>query len=336
MTSRIRVLQVIPDGSGGAHDHAAVLAREWTQLGLDSATLAGKDFHTTAPSQHGDVDVIFLHMSAYGYARWGLCFWIPRLLSRLKRNAPALRIVTLFHEVATSGPIPTTAFWSSFAQKAISAQIAGLSDAVVTNSSDHGRSLREIGVVLDIRVWPVFSNVGELREPPAFARRADRVILFGSESVRRWATQPLSAQAWRSIRVLGPIVEVGTGRPVLDAQPGVEWRGELASEAVSDLLSQAKFGLVCHPGWSLSKSGTFAAYAAHGCIPLVSWPAGSEPDGLTVGAEFLATENANSVDPALLPRVSENIWTWYQGHTAGVQAGLFSELIRSILTQDRR
>jgi hypothetical protein len=247
----------------------------------------------------------------------------------VRRRHPGVRVVTLFHEVATSGYPWTTAFWSSFGQKAIARRLAGLSDAIVTNSRYHKQAIEALGIDREIICGPVFSNVGELTANPAQGGRTHAAVLFGSEPLRRQALRRSPPAAWRRLRAFGDIIEIGSGGRVGRAEDGFEWRGELPPADLSRVLSRAKFGIVGHEGICLAKSGSFAAYAAHGCAPIVAQPAGAEGDGLIIGRHMFDAHDMGAVTEGAVARVGQAVFDWYQDHTVAMQAETFMKLLIS-------
>jgi len=68
--------------------------------------------------------IILLHYVGYGYARKGCPFWLLKGIKNWKLNDPANKLITLFHEVAASGPPWKSVFWLSKIQKHIAGKVS--------------------------------------------------------------------------------------------------------------------------------------------------------------------------------------------------------------------
>jgi hypothetical protein len=66
---------------------------------------------------------ILLHYVGYGYAQRGCPVWLVDGLQRWKSLFPKRSLVTMFHEIAASGPPWTSAFWLSPLQKSLAARL---------------------------------------------------------------------------------------------------------------------------------------------------------------------------------------------------------------------
>jgi hypothetical protein len=80
----------------------------------------------------------------------------------------------------------------------------------------------------------------------------------------------------------------------------------------------------------LGKSGIFAAYCAHGLLPINQRRADHPVDGLVVGLNYwvptIATEHQE------LSAIAQQAHTWYQSHSLAAQAKAFIQcLSRDVL-----
>ncbi|WP_043998980.1 hypothetical protein, partial [Microcystis aeruginosa] len=65
----------------------------------------------------------------------------------------------------------------------------------------------------------------------------------------------------------------------------------------------------------LGKSTVFAAYAAHGLVPVLTDYNPSEADGVENNKHYLvADENLSSLDLTQLQQIADNAHRWYQDH----------------------
>jgi hypothetical protein len=98
-------------------------------------------------------------------------------------------------------------------------------------------------------------------------------------------------------------------------------KGVLPQGAVSELLQCTRFGFVAYPLDFIGKSGVFAAYAAHGVVPIVLSDRQGAFDGLQAARHFLdglrLGTGAGAQDLALVQR---KLFTWYTSHSLKAQA----------------
>ena len=98
-------------------------------------------------------------------------------------------------------------------------------------------------------------------------------------------------------------------------------KGVLPQGAVSELLQRARFGFVAYPPDFIAKSGVFAAYAAHGVVPIVISEKRGAADGLQPARHFLdglrLETGAGAQDLASIQR---ELFSWYTSHSVKVQA----------------
>ncbi|HEY9646000.1 MAG TPA: glycosyltransferase family 1 protein [Chroococcidiopsis sp.] len=296
---------------------------------------------------------VLLHYVGYGYAQRGCPTWLVDGLERWRSQTPKARLVTMFHELYASGPVWTSAFWLSLVQQQLATRLAKLSDRALTSTEIVTPILqRMVGPQQQTTVstLPVFSTVGELAQPRPLAERPRRLVVFGSSGVRRRVYQSgygaLSAAA-KSLEI-ETIYDIGapTGLEIdhVDGVPIVKL-GKCSAAEVSHRLQQAIAGFLDYPPALLAKSTIFAAYAAHGVIPIVHTATPSvRIDGLEAGKHYwvvtpsaaaslaasLATSRAASPEstPGLNQSTGEAIayqaHQWYQTHALPTQAALFA------------
>ena len=277
-------------------------------------------------------DYIVLHYVGYGFEKRGCPSWLLAGLRRLKHLNPQMRLVTMFHELYAFGKPWQSSFWTSPMQRRICGELARLSDEVVTSREDSAVILRRMSGRRDVHNLPIFSNVGEPKSRTPFGARAERMVIFGGEG---WRTRALSedreeirlaCQTWG----VKEILEIGTGEtPNCDLGVPVRKLGALAAEEVSAILAEARFGFVSYPSSYLEKSGIYAAYAAHGVIPVLPERSMVENTlGVKAGRHFL---NANSGEKSELyfEEMSDQVYSWYQSHTVAKHAEVFAKLLNS-------
>jgi len=219
-----------------------------------------------------------------------------------------------------------SSFWLSPVQRLIARGILDASSYGVATTELYRDRLLEWNPRARIAAVPVFSNVGEPEHvAPPGARRSSAVV-FGLAGVEDRLFRDLRPQLECAIVRLGieEITDIGprvSKPPTCLAGVPVTSRGALPPFAVSELLRQARFGLVAYPLHVLAKSSAFAAYAAHGTVPVVFAPRRGSFDGLQIGRHFLDGLRLKAVvDMDEHAMIQSELSTWYEGHSVKAQA----------------
>ena len=172
--------------------------------------------------------------------------------------------------------------------------------------------------------------------PPPCARGATAVV-FGLAGVEDRFFGTYRSQIERIISALGieTIFDVG---PRLSAMPRtlagalVISKGVLPQRAVSELLLRTKFGFVAYPLDFIAKSGRFAAYAAHGVVPIVFSEKQGAFDGLQPSQHFLdGLRLGTGAGAQDLASIQRKLFTWYTSHSLTVQADFLVNSISRVL-----
>lgn len=334
-----RVIQIVPHLPPvvcGVGDYALRLASALSGQGIETAFIAadGNAQPLAEPSitnlpartasalrgvlEHSRAATVLLQFSGYGYADRGLCWWLPAGLRQWLGGGADRRLVTVFHELYATGPIWRSSFWTAWPQREIARRIARLSDAAFVTSQTGQETLARLRPDLGATVLPVFSNIGELPDPAPLHLRGDAAIVFGSAGPRRRAYEalaPLGPEFGQSLRRMGVarIIDIGGGAVAPQQLGGlpVEPRGILPAPEVSDLLAQARVGLLAYSSHVITKSGIFAAYLAHGVLAVNAPMGGALPSDLRAGREFARPQDiaAPGFDPEAVARTGHR---WYQ------------------------
>jgi hypothetical protein len=267
----------------------------------------------------GPADAVLLHYANYGYQRRGCPLWLAEGLARGRR-----RIVTLFHEVWASGPPWRSSFWLLPAQRRLAAMLARRSMALVTSLERYGEMVRPWAQGREIVVLPVFSTVGEPAEAPPFGERARRIVVFGGAGVRGRAYGRFLPALAGAIRALAAeeVCDVGPPVPLPAEIGGVPVRplGVLPPGEVSALLLGSAAGFLAYPPAFLPKSTIFAAYCAHGALPVCAWDRHPRDGAPAAGQHYWA----GSGDPQAIAAAAGD---WYAGHSLERQAETFRRLL---------
>jgi len=271
---------------------------------------------------------VVLHFSGYGYQKRGVPVWLVQGLQNWSRRARRVPLLTIFHELYATGRPWQSSFWVSPLQKHIVRSILNLSSAAVTPTDLYRKRLSEWrdGNAIKITSMPVFSNVGEPGCGPAPCARTAAAVVFGLSGVEDYVFGIYRPEIERIISALGieKIFDVG---PRLSAMPRtlagapVISKGVLPQDAVSELLQRARFGVVAYPLDFIAKSGVFAAYAAHGVVPIVLSDKQGIFDGLEPARHFLdGLRLRAAADCQHLASIQRELFSWYTSHRLKVQA----------------
>lgn len=261
-----------------------------------------------------------LHYVGYGYAHRGCPFWLVDALEGWKR-ATRRSLIVLYHEVFATGPIWSSAFWVNPLHKWLAGRLARLADARRITTTISLGELRETlrrGEDLPTAVAPVFSTLGEPTEVAPLAARERQAIVFGSPPVRAEVYASVNALRMFCRRHgLERVIDVGMPLPGGARIEGVETQeaGPLSAPEASALFSRSQVGYFNYPAPHLGKSTIFAAYCAHGLVP-VTFPGNiAAADGLRAGEHFLVDGDGSGLET-----VAAAARAWYQGHRLEVHA----------------
>ncbi|OPF20323.1 hypothetical protein B1L04_02690 [Microcystis aeruginosa KW] len=157
-----------------------------------------------------------------------------------------------------------------------------------------------------------------LKERPPY------LIVFGSKHNRPLVYTKFSKNLLKACRALGieRIYDVGYPCDLSTTEgqfKGIEIipMGFQPHQVVSELMLTSRGGFLDYSRFprDLGKSTVFAAYAAHGLVPVLTDYNPSEADGVENNKHYLvADENLSSLDLTQLQQVADNAHRWYQDH----------------------
>ncbi len=317
----MRIVQItprLPPPAEGVGSYALALAGALEGRGIATRFLAATEIPRRADAlaaflESERPDAVLLHYANYGYQSRGCPVWLVDGLDRWRG-----RLVTFFHEVWASGPPWRSSFWLQPVQRRLAARLVRRSASLATSLEIYRGLLR----TRNVEVLPVFSTVGEPAEVPPLGERARRIVVFGGEGVRRRAWGPFLPSLAEAVRSLQAeeICDVGAPVEVPAAVDGAPVRrlGPLSGEEVSALLLGSAAGFLAYPPDFLPKSTIFAAYCAHGVLPVCAW----DRDGAAPPAP--PYWRRGSGDPQAVAAAARE---WYAGHTLERQAERFRALL---------
>jgi hypothetical protein len=290
-----------------------------------------------------------LQFVGYGYQNRGCPVWLLNGLSAwLGRQAAegdqraalgqsasgARRLVTMFHELYAFGPPWRSSFWTSPVQRWIAKSLAQASEHCFTNLNVNARTLAKLTSRKDrhFTVLPVFSNVGEPAQLPSWGERQPKMVVFGSAAWRRKAYQECKHDLEKACHHMGlnEIVDIGAPTNLQELPVRVSGRGILSAAETSREMLSARAGFFAYPINCLGKSGIFAAYAAHGLVPVTFEGNKMENgDGLVLGEHFLSAAGVSGMAGSRFDEVGRRVHQWYSAHTIESQANGFQRRLQN-------
>lgn len=280
---------------------------------------------------------IILHYSGYGYSRKGVPFWLLKTVREWKKESPHTKLLIIFHEL-WADPIPFgSAFWLHPFQKKIVQELYELSDRVLVTTDETAARLRLLvpWSKTEIDVIPIPSVVGEPKEVSPVLSRSPKAVVFGAPSRRSSIYSVVSSKLVQTLDALGiqEIIDIGEESiaPKAWHHFRVSTLGPLSAEKVSEILSDARVGLIYYPPSLLFKSSVFAAYSVHGLLPVVIPEAiDVRPTGWDAPPAFYINAKKVQVAPDHIDSIVKQARKWYQSHALSyhqewVKENLFRE-----------
>lgn len=357
----IQIVPGLPPVINGVGDYALNLARQLRQdSGTQTRFIVGTsdwigvpnltDFSISQLSKRSPATLyallaqqtastVILHYVGYGYAKRGCPGWLVDGLLRWKAGSSKARLITMFHEIAASGPPWTSAFWLSDLQHQLAKRLVLLSDRIFTSKRSYAEILQSYAPkrFMTIPTLPVFSTVGEPQNPSSLSKRTRRLVIFGGYSNRTKVYKDSLEELYQICKYLNikQIFDIG---PLLDSLPAnidavpITTAGCLPSEEISAILSDSIAGFFnYHPAF-LGKSTIFAAYCAHRVIPISATMTNLPEEGLQPGKHYALPDqyNTEKKDTVLMQSIADHAYTWYQAHSLSAQAKAYYTLLSDL------
>jgi hypothetical protein len=276
---------------------------------------------------------VLVHYANYGFARRGCPFWLVDGLEQWKRHNPRARLVVMFHELYALGPPWRSSFWLSPLQRHLARDLWRLSDEVVTNREQSRQWLchGQTDTGRRMSVMPVFSTLGEPEQLTPWGERSAQMVIAGRSGAADRAYGRRRDQLVEACRALDidEIVDLGARSDPVPTRIGnirVSALGHLSPAQASTVLANAKAGFIDYPSDYLGKSTVFAAYAAHGLVPVVSWHRGEEEAGLQEGENYWVPTSGGRT-PRDFEAISRQATAWYAGHSLDFQTREYAKLL---------
>ncbi len=276
--------------------------------------------------------VLLLHYVPHGYAAKACPFWLVEGLETWRATFPSARLLTFFHELyALDWHRPWSSdFWLSPVQQHLTARLARLSDVCFTSTERYVHQLYRLsqGKQSEVPALPIFSNVGEPTTVLPLMQRQRQLIIFGqrhskgriyqdSNLLLKHVCQTLEIE---TILDIGPTT--GFAPTQVDGVP-IQELGKLPVTDISQILSQSIAGFLTYDPRRLSKSGIFAAYCAHGLLPINHLGLATSVDSLMSGIHYWVPPLAQTLEWEQAQAVATMAHAWYQLHSLSAQACTF-------------
>lgn len=364
MTSIIQIVPKLPPKTNGLGDYALNLARQLRQDFRIQTHFVVGDPNWVGPTQieaffvsqvtvhsadnlltvlSSNSSPVLLHYVNYGYAKRGCPTWLVAGLERWKKNNPNSLVLTMFHELYACGPPWASSFWLSPLQKNLAARLAQLSDRCITNRRAYAEMLYKMSGAKQtpIPVLPVFSNIGEPKQVQPLVVRSRWLVVFGNDVSRTKVYRESLAELNRACQLLRieEILDIGPSTGItlspVNNVPIVEM-GKLPASEISSIMSDSLAGFLNYDTQYLARSGIFAAYCAHGLLPINSRPSASPTDGIESGKHYLTSNDStkdwhNWVE---LQAIATNAYTWYRTHNLPMQADIFAAYFQANIANE--
>ncbi len=106
-------------------------------------------------------------------------------------------------------------------------------------------------------------------------------------------------------------------------------QGALPKSEVSELLLDSAAGFVSYAPRFLPKSGVFAAYCAHGVLPICAWEHHPKDENLAAGRHYWDVDGATAAACGAdsFQAIADTARAWYAGHSLERQAATFHDLL---------
>lgn len=265
---------------------------------------------------------ILLHYVPHGYARKACPFWLVEALKQWRQQSNG-RLITFFHELyALDWHRPWSSdFWLSPVQQYLAGCLSQLSDVCITSTERYTDQIQQLSRDKQnhVPLLPIFSNVGEPAGVKPLAERQRTLIVFGQPHSKGgvYRHTALLQTIGHSLGI-NQILDIGPRTGAAPAAIGkipVQELGELPAFEISQLLSQSLAGFLAYDPRRLSKSGIFAAYCAHGLLPMNHRSLRITVDDLKPGSHYWACDREAALNLEIGQTIAHQAHLWYQQHS---------------------
>jgi hypothetical protein len=159
------------------------------------------------------------------------------------------------------------------------------------------------------------------------------MVVFGGPSLRtktysqhsKQLVDACSALQIECILDIGPPIGIKPDLPL-----PVIVMGKQSAKEICRLLSESMAGFVSYSDAYLAKSSIFAAYCAHGLLPIVARQNRSGLDGIRVGSEYLtALTLSDYIGATEMQAIADRARAWYEKHSLAKTAASLASALRN-------
>jgi len=275
----------LPPAVGGVADYTQRLIEAWPDKENLQVLVPRNAMEELLPG----VGRVLVQYSAYGFDHHGYPRKLIRALIDWKIKTGG-RLVVMFHEIWTFWSVTNKNFFVQFLHRRAIKSLLKAADKVFTSTESQAEHLRALSSPNPIGVLPVGSNIRR-NEDVDLARMPGCAVIFGLQRARLRGLRKMrsSLSSLAAAGYITKIISIGAGsdsnlhdeeRSLLNSLPlkeGFEQLGPRPEREISELLLAASFGIFAHDELSLTKSGTFMAYAAHELNVLADFADKSKP-----------------------------------------------------------
>lgn len=314
-TSDHHVLIIIPrsqTASCGLADHASVIKTELERIGAAVQIVHWQ----THPLVEGSIPIL-LEFTPLAYSPLGISW--PLLLQVLRWRLNGCRVITYFHELPFSNGRQWKRKLAATLQRGYCILLAAASSGSVQNQETGSRWLKVLCGAHRLSFLPTCSNVGESKDAPKPENRPLQVVVFGSPGKRRHAHALVASQGGYR-RLFGAnvsVIDIGETMQLPDELVSeVSVLGSLPVSEIQKYLLSSRFGFFYSEPNQFSKSGVYAAYCAHGIVPIIAHKTPGQP------VHYLTPEDVTSCSQRFVNpgAVWQSCQTWHQQFSASACA----------------
>jgi hypothetical protein len=363
--STCEILQIVPHLPGtldGVGDYALNLAKALSaRHGVNTTFLvAGK---TAANSKDGyrvisgletaDLNElarahehVILHYVNYGYQVRGVPFALRSFVKQLRAQLRG-RWVTTFHELYASSPPWGSAFWLRPFQVRIARDMIDAATSCIVSNPPVADAIHAYDSGKTVHLVPVMSNFGEPELSDFRSALPKRWAICGGTALIARSLQLFEKVARRipvafapeHLDVVGGRVDVSVMAALdkLKDKMSVHHYPEVGVHLATEVLREAAFGFIDYfgagkvwPGMVL-KSTAFAAFCAHGIVPILSHREDSIAiAGAALPGPYFLNSNATGLPaPEELRDVRRRFYEWYRAHAHSHRAAeIYAEALQ--------
>lgn len=213
----------------------------------------------------------------------------------------------------------------------VSQYLAQIAHYIVTNNNQFQKIIKN-WAKKSVKCLPNFSTIGESEKLITFQKRKNQMVIFGTTS-RCKIYQNNLPKLLKTCQILDiqTIYDIGQS---LELKQKYNFRdinlvemGFQPSEVIKEILLNSKYGCLdySHFPKNLGKSTVFAAFSAHGLVPLLIKNNFSQSDGLEINQHYLVLDGKfNHVEEKKLEAIANNAYQWYQKHTLAKNTEVFA------------